>query len=190
MSQAKYRGIEMKGFVLNTLATVLVFGAWSSSANATIERLEHVSNASSICSGVRSSDRAVLKSSALVLANGGSNTAFVNCSFLTLMDQGNGGNVGLTPVRYFGAFFTNSGNTSATVKCTSVVGYANNAAGNVYETMEVDVPPDSSVDSGSGYIFFGDEPGVQIYQNVSMTCTIPAGVGIADTYLGFSMDDA
>jgi hypothetical protein len=178
----------MKVFIFNALAVALVMG--SGSANAAIERLEHVTNASSICSGVRAVDKALLSSSALVLNNVSSSSAFVNCSFVTLMDQGNGGNVGLTPVRYYGAYFTNSGDASATVKCTSVVGYANKAGGNAYETMQVVVPPDSSVDGGSGYIFFGDEPGVQIYQNVSMTCVIPAGIGIADTYLGFSMDDA
>lgn len=180
----------MKSLIFNALAVVLVMGAGSGSADAAIERLEHVTNASSICNGVRAGDRAMLSASALELANVGGSAAFVNCSFVTLMDQDNGGNVGLTPVRYYGAYFTNSKNAAATVKCTSVVGYANKSGGNVYETMEVVVPSDSSVDGGSGYIFFGDEPGLEIYQNVSMTCVVPAGVGVADTYLGFSMDDA
>jgi hypothetical protein len=180
----------MRRLLFSALVSVVVAGAGIGGANAAIERLENVTNASSICSGVRSSDNAQLRSSALMLANVGSKSAFVNCSFVTLMDQDNGGNVGLTPVRYFGAFFTNSGNAAATVKCTSAVGYANNAGGNTYESMEVSVPPDDSPESGSGYIFFGDQPGVMIYQNVSMTCVLPVGVGIADTYLGFSMDDA
>jgi len=179
----------MKNLLFCAVGTLLAAGLFSGTANAAIEPLEHVTNASSICNGVRPSDEATLKSTAFDLRNTGQQAVYVNCTFVTLMDQGNGGGVGLYPVRYFGAYFTNHGVATATVNCTGVQGYANNPD-NVYDTMSVAVPPDSSGDSGTGYIFFEAPVGEPYYQNVSMTCVIPAGVGVADTYLGFNLDDA
>lgn len=179
----------MKSVVLGALGSSLVLLA-AGHANAAVEPLEHVTNASSICQGVRPEDKAQFESAALELRHTGPEAAFVNCSFLTLMDQGNGGDVGLYPVRYFGAFFTNLGSAPATVSCTGIQGVANFGT-RVYESLSVEVPPDASPEGGGGYIFFEPEQGEPLfYQTVSMTCIVPAGVGIADTYLGFNMDDA
>lgn len=179
----------MEKYSFRIVAALLVLGLSSGMANAAVERLEHVTNGSSICTSVRSSDAAAVQATALDLRNVGQKSIYVNCSFVTLMDQGNGGNVGLNSVRYFGAFFTNHGNAAATVNCTGVQGYANSTS-NVYDTMSAVVPPDGSIDAGTGAIFFEAPTLEPYYQNVSMTCVIPAGVGIADTYLGFSLDDA
>ena len=179
----------MKNLLLCTLSSGLLLLV-AGQANAGVEPLQNVTNASSICHGVRDIDKAQFESAALELRHTGSSSAFVTCAFTTLMDQDNGGGVGLNSVRYFGAYFTNRGNAPATVSCTGVQGVANFGT-RVYASMSVAVPPDTSPDAGTGYIFF--EPGDQeplFYQTVSMTCLVPAGVGIADTYLGFAMDDA
>ncbi len=179
----------MKNLLLCTFSSSLLLLV-AGQANAGIEPLQNVANASSICQGVREIDKAQFESTALGLRHTGASSAFVTCTFTTLMDQDNGGNVGLNPVRYFGAYFTNRGNAPATVSCTSVQGVANFGT-RVYASMSAEVPPDASPDAGTGYVFF--EPGEEeplFYQTVSMTCLVPTGVGIADTYLGFIMDDA
>lgn len=173
--------------------TILFAGAAllvaTGNASAAKEDLQTTTNASAICQGVRASDSAKLSSRALQLENVGTDTALVSCAFATIRDQGQPENL---IVNYFGAFFTNAASRNATVTCTGVQGFAN-GEDNVYETQSTTVLRNNFPGTATtGYIFFGPASGTDplYYQNVSMTCQIPAGVSIADTYVGYKLDDA
>jgi hypothetical protein len=153
------------------------------------EDLQVTTNASAICQGVRPSDNAQLNFRALQLDNTGTQSQFVTCAFSTVRDQAVADS---RIVNYFGAFFANRNSTERTVSCTGVQGFANDP-NNVYESQSVTVLPNNSPGTPTtGYIFFGPASDTDplYYQNVSMTCLLPGGVSIADTYVGFKLDDA
>lgn len=158
-------------------------------ASAAQEDLQSTTNASAICQGVRPSDNSQLSFRALQVENVGNQTALVSCAFPTIRDQGQADN---RIVNYFGAFFTNATGRNATVTCTGVQGFAN-GEDNVYETQSAMVLRSNFPGTATtGYIFFGPASATDplYYQNVSMTCQIPVGVSIADTYVGYKLDDA
>lgn len=180
----------MKNILVYSLLAAAAFGATSGDAFAAVEDMQNVTNAASICHGSRAVDEANLSSTALEIRNDGTSAAFVSCSFTTTLDQGGGGGVDMDNVRYWGVFFTNKSAVDASVKCTGVQGYANGGS-NVYTAMTTTVPANNVPSEDGGYIFFERESAQDplFYQNVSMTCILPVGVGIADTYVGYVLDD-
>ncbi len=182
----------MKSLIAYPLLAMSILGASTGNALAANEDLQNTTNAVSICHGARPSDEAKLSSTALKLRNDSTTNAFVTCAFVTMTDQAGAGGLGTHVVNYFGAFFTNENNVAATINCTGVQGSANDTR-NVYETQTTMVPPNNApATPTSGYIFFGPASSTDplYYQDVSMTCLMPPGVSIADTYVGFKMDDA
>lgn len=174
-------------------AAIAVAASLPGAARAGIEDIQVNSNPTGLCQGALPSFDTSLRKRPLAVKNEGSSDAFVTCSFTTLQQQ-SGSNSVLAPdvVSYFGAFFANSGSVDQTVSCTAVVGYENDP--DVLYISKQALVKAGNVPGGSddGFLFFYPEDADQtrFYQMVSMSCRLPAGVAINDTYVGQWLDDA
>jgi hypothetical protein len=160
-------------------------------ANAAVENLQVQSSAAGLCQGALPVMDTALRKRPLAVVNEGESPAFVSCAFTTIMDQGGGGGVAQdNVVRYFGMFLSSYVAEPQTVSCTGVIGYEG-SADLQYVSLEVDV---SSETPDSNYLYFYPEdadPGLDyLHQLVSVSCRLPPGTGINDTYVGIRMDDA
>lgn len=173
--------------IISGLAAGIVAIASINAAHATSELIQNTNTATSICQGALPVFETNLRKRPLGVANEGSTPAFLSCSFTTSND----GSAGPRIVSYFGGFFTNSTSADATVTCTGIRGLAGETD-NVYETRTVTVLANGVPGTpDTGYIFFGPAEGEQPdYQNVAMSCKLPSGVSLNDTYVGYSTDDA
>src|SRR5690554_5703366 len=168
------------------LATAMV-----PTAEAAVENLQFQSSAAGLCQGALPAMDANLRKRPLAVANEGDSPVFVTCAFTTLMDQGGGGGVGQdNVVRYFGMFLSSHVPEPQTVSCTGVIGF-DGSPDLQYVSLEVDV---SSETPDSNYLYFYPEDAgpeqEHLHQLVSMSCRLPPGTGIADTYVGIRLDDA
>ncbi|MEO6251592.1 MAG: hypothetical protein ABIO59_13075 [Luteimonas sp.] len=182
--------------IFSSVAAVVVASAFfSGAANATVEDTQDQANAVANCQGALPSFEGQLRKRPLGVINEGTSDAYVTCAFNTLRDQ-NDSTLGNTIVNFYGGFFINGNSTDKTVNCTGVVGYENGTPDStlIYVTKSVTVKANRAApDPQFGYIFFDPSdsnlaPGTY-YQLVQMSCQLPAGVGINDTYVGFRMDD-
>ena len=160
-------------------------------AQAAVEDLQIQSNATGLCQGALPVFETNLRKRPLSVANEGESPAFVTCSFTTIIDQGGGGGVAQgTVVRYFGMFLSSWEPEPQTVSCTGVVGYEGSPTLE-YVSLEVDV---SSETPDSNYLYFYptdiDPQQQYMHQLVSLSCRLPPGTGINDTYVGIRLDDA
>ena len=160
-------------------------------ANAAIEDLQIQSNATGLCQGALPVMEANLRKRPLAVVNQGASDAYVSCAFTTIMAQSG---VGTIPsdgvVRWFGAFFSSSVAAPQTVTCSGVIGFEGSSALQ-YVSLEVDVSADTP---DSNYLYFypedADPQQASFHQLSSMSCRLPPGVSIGDTYIGIRMDDA
>jgi hypothetical protein len=168
-------GFGMASFVL------AVAGVMAAPAHAALEVNEVGANATSLCQGALPSFEGSLRKRPLALQNEGVSNAFVTCSFSTQYDVSDTRQIG-----YFGVFFNNRTNAAANVTCTGVAGYNANTT-NTFLSKTVSVPA-----NGDASIFFApaDNGGVGFYPLVNVSCNLLPGIGIADTYVGFNVDDA
>lgn len=126
---------------------------------------------------------------ALELRNDGTEGAFVTCAFQTTRDMFDDA-IGNQPTTFYAAYFTNHNATNQQVSCTGVEGYYG-MQDTVYTTVTATAyatgatPPPT--DPNPNGVLFGDE--TVRYQIVAMTCLIPKGVGIADVYDGYLLND-
>ncbi|MGY1457511.1 MULTISPECIES: hypothetical protein [unclassified Luteimonas] len=80
-------------------------------------------------------------------------------------------------------YFSNFSGADAEVSCTAVTGYAGGE--NEYVSFSV-VVPNESADPEEGNLFWYDtdfEAGGMEYSLIAISCNLPAGVGINDTYI-------
>lgn len=180
---------------MNVIASSLLGGLLAASlvpaAHAAVENLQIQSNASGLCQGALPAFEGNLRQRPLGVSNEGDSPAFVTCSFTTIMDQGGGGGVEQgSVVRYFGMFLSSWEPEPQTVSCTGVVGYQDSPTLE-YVSLEVDV---SSETPDSNYLYFYptdiDPEQESMHQLVSLSCRLPPGTGINDTYVGIRLDDA
>ncbi len=185
MKMAPTGSFNLKYSIL--FAAFAVAAASATPAYAATELVQNTNTATAVCQGAQKNvDK--LRNRPLGIANEGTQPAFVSCSFTTSND----GSEGTAIVEYFGAFFTNSTAADATVTCTGIQGLAGEPD-NVYESQSVTVLANGVPGTPTtGYIFFGrpTEADPLYYQNVAMSCQLPAGVSINDTYVGYYTDDA
>lgn len=180
----------MKVITTSLLGGLLAVAAMPA-ANAAVENLQMQSGAAGLCQGALPAMDAQLRKRPLAVVNEGNSPAFVTCAFSTVMDQGGGGGVGQeNVVRHFGMYLSSSVPEPQTVSCTGVIGYEG-SPDLQYVSLDVDV---SSETPDSNYLFFypddADPQQQHFHQLVSMSCRLPPGTGITDTYVGFRMDDA
>lgn len=180
----------------SVMATVLVSACFSGQANAAVKDLQDSANAAGNCKGALPKYEAQLRNRPLGVMNEGSEKAYITCGFHTQRDQ-NDVALGNTIVNFFGGFFINNNAVDKTVSCTGVVGYENGAPGStlLYVTKHVLVKAHGAEpDPQNGYIFFDPtDSGLaagEYYQLVSMSCALPPGTGINDTYVGYRKTEA
>lgn len=177
----------MKTALLAVLA--IATSSFALRAHAAEELVQHTSTATNNCQGaLKNADK--LRNRPLGMNNETPEDVFVSCSFMTA--NFDPATTGTRIVEYFGAFFTNSTDAEVSVTCTGVQGLAGEPD-NVYESQTFTVLPNGVPGTpDTGYVFFGraslEDP--LYYQNVAMSCRLPPGVSINDTYVGFYADDA
>lgn len=180
---------------MKVIATSLLGGLLAASlfpsAQAAVENLQVQSNAAGLCQGALPVFETNLRKRPLSVGNEGDTPAFVTCSFTTIMDQGGGGGVAQeSVVRHFGMFLSSSVPEPQTVSCTGVIGFEGSPTLE-YVSLQVDV---SSETPDSNYLYFYptdiDPEQQYMHQLVSMSCRLPPGTGINDTYVGIRLDDA
>ncbi|MEP6634666.1 MAG: hypothetical protein ABJA62_10715 [Luteimonas sp.] len=160
---------------------VAVAGVISAPVQAADEVNEVGANATSNCQGALPNFEGNIRKRPLAVQNEGTASAFITCSFSTQYDTAD-----INQVGYFTLFFNNQTASAKNVTCTGVAGYASNLT-NTFISKNVSVAANSE-----GEIDFvpADNGGQGYYPLVNVSCNIPVGVGIADTYVGFNVDDA
>jgi len=164
------------------LASGLVFGG---QAFAALEDSEIAANAAARCQGALPNYEGNLRKRPLGVINEGTAPAFATCAFE--IDNLQKEPVGVdSGVDYFGVFLSNFGTTAATVTCTGVAGFETGTV--QYASKGVLVPANLS---GQGAIFFtAADFGGSIFPLTAVSCQLPPGTGINDTYIGYQIDDA
>jgi len=165
---------------------IAVGSVMAAPAQAAVEVNEVGANATSHCQGALPAFETAIRKRPLAVQNEGSTSSFVTCSFSTQYNAGD-----INQVGYFGIFFNNTTATAKTVTCSGVAGFASNAT-NVFISKTATVAGTTPAAPGEGEIFFepADNGAQGYYPLVNVSCNIPPGVGIADTYVGFNVDDA
>lgn len=164
---------------LSVLAVTLTLCA---PALAVDKSVEVSGNATAICQGALPSFEGSIRKRPLAVQNEGTTNAFVTCSFVTMYDRND-----QAAVSYFGVYLSNAATVARTVTCTGVAGYNTNPS-NQYLSKTVTVAPGGQLQT---QLIFGiaDNGNVGFLPVVSVSCNLPAGVGINDTYVGYQVSD-
>lgn len=180
----------MNRTLITTLPALAIGLAFSTQSHAAEEFMQNTTGATGTCQGALPVFEANLRKRPLGINNEGTGAAFVSCAFSTTRDQLDDV-LGNRIVSYFGAFFTNNNSADTQVSCVGIRGLAGEPD-NVFESQSVTVLANGVPGTAdTGYIFFGPAQGDPLdYQNVSMSCNLPAGVSINDTYVGYKLNDA
>lgn len=176
----------MKSVIRTALAAVVIAAA--PQARAATELVQHTNTATNTCQGALA-NKDKLRNRPLGILNEADVDVFVSCSFTTARTSNAEDTSAI--VEYFGAFFTNNKPYDQTVTCTGVEGLAGEPD-IVYTNQSVTVLANGVPGTpDTGYIFFGRATASDplLYQNVAMSCALPPGVSINDTYVGFYLND-
>lgn len=151
-------------------------------AAAVDEEMVTSANATANCQGALPNFEGSIRKRPLAVQNEGTATSFVTCSFSSEHDADD-----RRQVTFFGAYMINRSSAARNVTCTGVAGFDGNDE-NVYVSKTISLPPNGSA---QGEMLFSpaDNGGLGYYPLVSMSCSIPPGVGINDTYIGTVVSD-
>ncbi len=165
---------------------VVAAAATAGQALAADEDNQSAANAAARCNGALPSFEGNLRKRPLAVNNEGTSTAFVTCAFEIDDEQAING------ADYYGAYFINKGTAAANVTCTGVSGIETGAGGAtvVYKSKSVLVPPNGTAQAPLFFDSLTDYGGLAIYPLTAISCQIPPGVGINDTYVGYQTNDA
>lgn len=167
-------------------ATSLAFAlslALAPQAHAADKDREVSSNAPANCqSNLPTSDVSIRKRP-LAMQNEGTSNVVVTCAFVNEYDVDD-----IRAISYFGVFLSNRGTAAATVTCTGVAGYEGDDP-DLFVSKQVVVPANNSAQAPM-FFTVSDNGGNGYYPLVGMSCSLPGGVGINDTYVGYASDDA
>lgn len=165
------------------LAAAAAIPATSQAAQVN-RQLGMMANATANCQGALPAFETAIRKRPLAVINEGTSASFVTCSFVKEFND-EIETLGVTS--YFGAFFTNRTSAGVTVSCTGVAGFETNAS-NTFVNKQVTVAANSSAQA---QLFFlpVDNNGNGYHPLVSISCNLPAGVGINDTWIGYVLED-
>jgi hypothetical protein len=165
------------GFALLTIA---VASAYSISANAVETDHANGTNPTARCQGALPAFETQIRKRPLAVQNEGTANSFITCSFET--DVGNA--TGNAPV-LLDTYFSNNTAAAINLSCTAVTGFQGGES-NEYLNQTITIPA-----NGQGNLFWTDtdfENGIASGL-ISISCNIPRGVGINDTYIYWVADD-
>lgn len=175
----------MKGLTsvvsLSGLALAIGAGFVSADAQAATSQRQFVANPTAMCQGALPAFETAIRKRPLAVQNEGGANAFVTCSFTS---QGSSSAHTSNPNRVAVYFNTISG-TSTTINCTGISGYATGS--NQFIPKSVVVPASGNQLSISWRASdFEGAPANMPSGLFSISCVLPPGGAINDTYVYFS----
>jgi hypothetical protein len=179
LTQQGYFSVKMN---LNPLAVTLtsaLIALVSFDASAVTVSRQSTANAVGRCQGALPNYEGAIRKRPLALQNEGSTSAFVTCAFLS--DQSN------TAVNSFGVYARTTNGLAATLNCTAVVGYDTGTV--EYSARSVELSAGGA--QNSIYWDADDFPvagAVDTDLPVTISCALPAGVGLNDMYFNYVED--
>lgn len=166
-------------------AWALIAGVLSMAPAAAVEKqMEMAANAAANCQGALPNFEGSIRKRPLAVQNEGTTAAFVTCSFVSQYDTAVGA---VQEVEQFSAWFVNKGSSEAVVTCTGIAGFET-GADNVYISKTVTIAPDPTFQAQISFRA-DDNGGESFHPLVSLSCRIPPGVGINDTYVDYVFND-
>jgi hypothetical protein len=164
------------GFALLTIA---VASTYSISANAVETDHANGSNPAARCQGALPAFETQIRKRPLAVQNEGTANSFITCSFEA--DVGNA--TGNAPV-LLDTYFSNNTAASINLTCTAVTGFQGGT--NEFVSKTVTMPA-----GGDGNLFWADTDFDDGFASglVSISCNIPRGAGINDTYIFWVAED-
>ncbi len=161
-----------------TIAGLTLAVAATYSIPATAQSLHgNSSQPAARCQGALPAFETAIRKRPLAIQNEGSTASYVTCGFE--FDSAAAVNNASFMVD---TYFTNSTDAVATVTCTGVTGYAGGE--NEFVSMSVDIPANGSGEDANLFWFDDDFAGGGMESGlVAISCLLPAGVGINDTYV-------
>jgi hypothetical protein len=164
------------GFALLTIA---VASAYSISANAVETDHANAAGPAARCQGALPNFEGSIRKRPLAVQNEGTSNAFITCSFE--VDAGNA--IGNGPV-LLDTYFSNNTAAPINLTCTAVSGFQGDT--NEFVGQTISLPA-----SGGGNLFWVDTDFEQGLGSglISISCNIPPGVGINDTYIFWVAED-
>lgn len=162
--------------------TVAVASAYSLPSSAAIELHGNASNPAARCQGALPVFEMAIRKRPLAVVNEGTNDAFVTCGFeYDAVDAEDNAPILLD------TYFSNRTAAPVTVTCTAVTGFDTGVNEFVSLTTQSIAP------GAQGNLFWeaADFPDDGLLSGlVSISCNLPAGTAINDTYIWWAADDA
>lgn len=143
--------------------------------------VDRVSTANAVgrCQGALPNYEGAIRKRPLALQNEGSTSVFVTCAFLS--DQTN------LAVNDFGLYARTTTGIATTLNCTAVVGYDTGTV--EYSAKSTELPASGEQES----IFWDNadfpESGISPSLPVTISCALPAGAGLNNTYFDYVVQD-
>lgn len=167
--------------------TIALGAAYSIPASAEIVLHGNASGPTARCQGALPVFDTNIRKRPLAVQNESSTNAFVTCSFEFDAANAEGNSAALVDT-----FFVNRTGTPVDVTCTAVSGFdtGTNEYVAVTATVPVPTPSDPNADD-QGNIFWTDADFTNGLGDglISISCNLPAGIGINDTYVFWFADD-
>ena len=163
--------------------TIALASAYSAPSGAAIVSHGNSSGPTARCQGALPVFETAIRKRPLAVQNEGTSAAFVTCSFE--FDSVNALDNTATLVD---AYFTNTSATAKTVSCTAVTGFEGDEIPNEYVSLEETIAP-GATSEGIYWIDTDFPEGGLASGLVSISCNIPAGVGVNDSYIWWDAED-
>lgn len=163
--------------------TVALASAYSAPSVAQVVDHGNGSQPTARCQGALPAFETRIRKRPLAVQNEGDGLAYVTCSFE--FDAVGAVNNAATLVD---TYFTNNNDTPVDISCTAVTGWQ--TSDNEYVAMQATLAPDGA-EQGNLYWVGTDFDGGGLESGlVSISCALPPGVGINDTYVWWEEDTA
>lgn len=164
--------------------TIALASAYSAPSSAAIVEHGNASNPVARCQGALPVFETSIRKRPLAVQNEGTSDAFVTCSFE--FDSVNA--IGNTAT-LVDTYFTNTSDTEQTMTCTAVTGFEGDLEfPNEYVSQTFVIEPGEQ--ANPYWIDTDFEDGGLASGLVSISCNVPAGVGVNDTYIWWDANDA
>lgn len=130
------------------------------------------------CQGALPSFEGSLRKRPLAVQNEGTSNAFITCAFAVELSQAVPGSESLS------TWYHNANATDVDLTCTAVSGYQTGTNEFVSETITITA-------GNQGQIFWEDADFASGIEGlIAISCNLPPGVGVNDTYMNWDEDDA
>lgn len=165
------------GFALLTIA---VASTYSISANAVVTEHSNGSNPVARCQGALPAFETQIRKRPLAVQNEGTGPAFITCSFE--VDVANA--IGNAPI-LLDTYFSNNTAAPINLTCTAVSGFQGGT--NEFVPQTIQLAPGN--EQGNLFWVDTDFEGGLGSGVISISCNLPPGVGVNDTYIFWDAED-